>query len=173
MAVYALGDLVPTIPDSAFVHPEAVVIGAVTLGEQVSVWPSAVLRADFGRIIIGDRSSVQDGTVVHVIEEQPTTIGADCVVGHNAHLEGCTIGRECLIGSGSVVLNFATVGDRSVVAAGAVVTEHAQIPAGSMAVGVPAASRPAPTEAADWIRFGVGEYLTNSTRYRDQLRRLH
>lgn len=172
MAVYALGDLTPVIPDSAYVHPDAVVIGAVTLGEQASVWPTAVLRADFGQIVVGDRSSVQDGTIVHCIEEQPTSIGADCVVGHNVHLEGCTIGDGCLIGSGSVVLNFATIGDGSVIGAGAVVTEHATIPPASMAVGVPAKVRPAPAEAADWIRFGVDEYLSNSTRYRDQLRRL-
>ncbi|MFX4285540.1 gamma carbonic anhydrase family protein [Janibacter sp. G349] len=172
MAIYALGDAVPTIPASAFVHPDAVVIGDVTLGERASVWPTAVLRADFGRIVVGDRTSVQDGTVVHVIEEQPTTIGADCVVGHNAHLEGCTIGDWCLVGSGSVVLNFASVGTGSVIAAGAVVRERAQVPAGSMAVGVPAQVRPVPADAAEWIRFGVGEYLDNSTRYRDQLRRL-
>lgn len=172
MAIYALGDVEPTIPDSAFVHPDAILIGDVVLGEQASVWPTAVLRADFGRIVIGDRTSIQDGTIMHVIEEQPTSIGADCVVGHNVHLEGCTIGDSCLVGSGSVVLNFASVGAGSVIGAGAVVTEHADIPAGSMAVGVPAKVRPAPAEAAEWIRFGVGEYLHNSTRYRDQLRRL-
>ena len=172
MAIYALGDMVPVIPDSAYVHPDAVVIGAVTLGEEASVWPTAVLRADFGRIIVGDRSSVQEGTFVHCIEAQPSAVGADCVVGHNVHLEGCMIGDGCLIGSGSVVLNFATIGAGSVIGAGAVVTEHATIPESSMAVGVPAKVRPAPPEAADWIRFGVGEYLHNSTRYRDQLRRL-
>lgn len=172
MAIYALGDRVPVVPDSAFVHPAATVIGAVTLGEQASVWPSAVLRADFGEIIVGDRTSVQDGTVVHCIEEQPTTIGADCVVGHNVHLEGCTVGDRCLVGSGSVVLNFASVGTGSVIGAGAVVTEHADIPASSLAVGVPAKARPAPAEAAEWIRFGVDEYLTNSIVHRDQLRRL-
>lgn len=172
MPIYALGDREPVIPDSAFVHPDAVVIGAVTLGEEASVWPTAVLRADFGGIIVGDRTSVQDGTIVHCIEEQPTRLGADCVVGHNVHLEGCTVGDRCLIGSGSVVLNFATIGDGSVIGAGAVVTEHADIPAASLAVGVPARARPAPADAAEWIRFGVDEYLTNSTVYRDQLRRL-
>ncbi len=172
MPVYALGDREPVIPDSAFVHPDAVVIGAVTLGERSSVWPTAVLRADFGGIVVGDRTSVQDGTIVHCIEEQPTRIGADCVVGHNVHLEGCTVGDGCLVGSGSVVLNYATIGEGSVVGAGAVVTEHADVPAGSLAVGVPAKVRPAPPEAVAWIRFGVDEYLTNSTVYRDQLRRL-
>lgn len=172
MAIYALGDREPVIPGSAFVHPDATIIGAVTLGERASVWPTAVLRADFGEIVVGERTSVQDGTIVHCIEEQPTTIGADCVVGHNAHLEGCTVGDRCLVGSGSVVLNFATVGEGSVIGAGAVVTEHAEIPPASMALGVPAKPRPVTAEAADWVRFGVDEYLTNSTVYRDQLRRL-
>lgn len=172
MAIYALGAREPVIPDSAFVHPDATVIGAVTLGERASVWPGAVLRADFGEIVVGDRTSVQDGTVVHCIEQQPTRIGDDCVVGHNAHLEGCTVGDHCLVGSGSILLNYATVGDGSVIGAGAVVTEHADIPASSLAVGIPARARPAPAEAAEWVRFGVDEYLTNSTVYRDQLRRL-
>lgn len=172
MAIYALGVRIPVIPESAFVHPDAVVIGGVTLGEQASVWPTAVLRADFGQILVGDRSSVQDGTVVHCIEEQPTSIGADCVVGHNAHLEGCTVADRCLIGSGSVVLNFATIGTDSVVGAGAVVAEHAEIPNGSMALGVPARVRPAPAEVQEWVRFGVDEYVTNSTVYRESLRRL-
>ena len=172
MALYALGDLGPVVPDSAFVHPDATVIGAVTLGEESSVWPGAVLRADFGEIVVGDRTSVQDGTVVHCIEEQPTSIGAGCVVGHNVHLEGCTVHEDCLIGSGSVVLNFATVGAGSVVGAGAVVTEHADIPPASMALGVPARALPAPDEARDWVRFGVDEYLRNAKTYRDQLRRL-
>lgn len=172
MPIYALGDREPVIPHSAFVHPDAVLIGAVTLGAQASVWPTAVLRADFGEILVGDRTSVQDGTIVHCIEEQPTSIGADCVVGHNVHLEGCSVGDGCLVGSGSVVLNFATIGAGSVIGAGAVVTEHADIPAESMAVGVPARARPVPAEASEWIRFGVDEYLSNSAVYRDQLRRL-
>lgn len=172
MPIYALGDREPVIPASAFVHPDAVVIGAVTLGERASVWPTAVLRADFGRIVVGDRTSIQDGTIVHCIEEQPTSIGDDCVVGHNVHLEGCTVGDGCLVGSGSVILNFASIGGGSVIGAGAVVTEHADIPEASMAVGVPARARPVPEESSEWIRFGVDEYLSNSTVYRDQLRRL-
>lgn len=172
MAIYALGDREPVIPDSAFVHPDAVIIGAVTLGEQASVWPTAVLRADFGEITIGGRTSIQDGTVIHCIEEQPTAVGAGCVVGHNVHLEGCTVHDDCLIGSGSVVLNFATIGSGSVVGAGAVVAERTDVPPRSMALGVPATVRPVPDAVAERIRFGVDEYLTNSTVYRDQLRRL-
>lgn len=119
MAVYALGEAIPDIHPTAMVHPDAVVIGAVMLGPLASVWPSAVLRADYGHIEIGELTSVQDGTVVHTTEQSPTIVGARCVVGHNAHIEGCTIGDDCLIGSGSVVLNRAVVESRAGVAAAA------------------------------------------------------
>ena len=110
MPIYALGEFEPAIHESAFVHPDAVVIGRVSIGPEASVWPCAVLRGDHGRIEVGARTSVQDGTVVHCTHEWPTLIGADCVVGHNAHLEGCVVGDGCLIGSGSITLNRVTVG---------------------------------------------------------------
>ena len=118
MAVYALGDRVPDIHPDAYVHPDASVIGDVRIGAGSSIWPGAVLRGDYGTIIVGERTSIQDGTVVHATAEQATTIGNDCVVGHLAHLEGCTVEDRCLIGSGSVVLHDvvvrsgALVGDR-------------------------------------------------------------
>ena len=118
---------------------------------------------------MGARTWVQDGTVVHVYGEEPTAIGSDCVVGHNAHLEGCTIGDRCLVGSGSVVLNFATIGPDSIIEAGAVVMERVDVPAGSLATGVPARIRPVSAAAADGIRLGVDDYLHNSVRYREQL----
>jgi carbonic anhydrase/acetyltransferase-like protein (isoleucine patch superfamily) len=173
MPIYALDDLVPQISPTAYVHPDAVLIGAVVLGDEASVWPGAVLRADFGRILVGDRTSVQDGTVVHTTEEWPTTIGADCIVGHNAHLEGCVVEDGCLIGSGSVVLNRARIGAGSVVGAAALVPEDRDVPPGSMALGVPVKIRPldAGTQR-QWIEFGVAEYRKNASRYRDGLRLL-
>src|SRR5580658_5868007 len=110
MAIYALGDLVPTIDTEAFVHPDAVVIGDVTIGPDSSVWPSAVLRGDYGTITVGARSSVQDGTVIHAGPGFPTMIGDGCVIGHLTHLEGCTLEDGSLAGSGSVVLHWAVVG---------------------------------------------------------------
>ena len=142
MPVYALGDLEPDIHPDAYVHPDAVLIGAVALGAGSSVWPGAVLRADFGRILVGARTSIQDGTVLHTTVEWPTVVGDDCVVGHNAHLEGCTIEDRCLIGSGSVVLNRAVVRRGSVVGANALVTEDTEVPESTMALGVPARMRP-------------------------------
>lgn len=100
MPIYALGDRVPTIDPTAFVHPDAVVIGDVHLGPESTVWPTAVLRGDHGTIRVGARTSIQDGTVIHCTADLPTVVGDECVVGHNAHLEGCTVEDHCLIGSG-------------------------------------------------------------------------
>ena len=110
MPIYALDDDEPQIDELAYVAPDAVVIGRVTIGPQASIWPCAVLRGDHGTITIGARTSIQDGTVVHTTARWPTAIGDDCVVGHNAHLEGCQVASGCLIGSGSVTLNRAVIG---------------------------------------------------------------
>ncbi len=166
MGIWALGDAEPEIHPDAFVHPDATIIGRVTLGPQASVWPGAVLRADFGEIAVGARTSVQDGTVLHTTEEWPTIIGADCVVGHNAHLEGCSVGDGCLIGSGSIVLNRAVVESRGGVAAAALVPEDFVVPSGHIALGVPARNRPAP-ELAAWVEYGVTEYLHAIELYAD------
>src|SRR5665213_2219299 len=96
MPIYRLGDLVPQIHPEAFVHPEAVLIGNVTIGSESTVWPGAVLRGDFGTITVGERSSVQDGTVIHAGPGFPTVVGDGCVIGHLAHLEGCTMEDESL-----------------------------------------------------------------------------
>ncbi|GAA0210103.1 hypothetical protein GCM10009527_002520 [Actinomadura nitritigenes] len=171
MAVYALGDQVPDIHPTAYVHPGATVIGSVTLGEGATVWPGAVLRGDYGAITVGARTSVQDGTVVHTTEEWPTVIGSDCVVGHNAHLEGCVIEDRCLVGSGSVVLNRARVETRAVVGAGAVVTEGAVVPSGHTALGVPAKPRPGGIDEK-WHAEAVGMYVANGRRYAAELKRI-
>jgi carbonic anhydrase/acetyltransferase-like protein (isoleucine patch superfamily) len=171
MAVYALGEREPEIDPSAYVHPDAVVIGTVRLGARASVWPGAVLRGDYGAITIGDATSVQDGVVVHATDDLATTIGARCVVGHLAHLEGCLVEDDCLIGSGSVVLHRATVRTGALVAAGAVVSPGLEVPAGAMALGVPARIRPdavVPGSFAESVR----RYEENAQRYRAALRRL-
>src|ERR1035441_9192869 len=115
MAIYQLGDLIPTIDPDAYVHPDAVIIGDVTLGPETTVWPCAVLRGDFGTITVGARTSIQDGTVIHAGPEFPTTVGNGCVIGHLAHLEGCTLEDDCLVGSGSVVLHHAVIGSGATV----------------------------------------------------------
>ena len=142
MAIYQLGDLVPTVDPQAYVHPDAVVIGDVTIGSEASVWPSAVLRGDYGTITVGARTSVQDGTVIHAGPGFPTVVGAGCVIGHLAHLEGCVLEDECLVGSGSVVLHHALVRSAATVGANAVVPNRMEVPSGALALGVPATIRP-------------------------------
>ena len=115
MPIYALGDRVPQIHEDAYIHPDAVVIGDVRIGADSSVWPTAVLRGDYGTIIVGERTSIQDGTVVHAVDEYPTVIGNDCVIGHLAHLEGCTVEDRALVGSGSIVLHQAVVHSGAIV----------------------------------------------------------
>ncbi len=172
MPVYALGPDEPSIDPTAFVHPDAVVIGAVTIGAQASIWPGAVLRGDHGgRIEIGARTSVQDGTVLHTTAEWPTVIGPDCVVGHNAHLEGCTVEERCLIGSGSVTLNRAVVRAEAVVGAAALVPEDFEVPSHTMALGVPAKLRKVGIEP-EWIDYAVRSYIDAGARYRRELRRI-
>ncbi|HEY2042097.1 MAG TPA: gamma carbonic anhydrase family protein [Jatrophihabitans sp.] len=171
MTVYALGDLTPEIHSAAYVHPDATIIGAVTIGAQASIWPAAVLRGDFGRIEIGERTSIQDGTVIHSTERWPTIIGPDCVVGHNAHLEGCRVGAGCLIGSGSIVLNRAVIEAGAGVGAAALVAEDTVVVTGQVALGVPARQRPAPDLKA-WIAEAVDEYVGVAERFRTELRRI-
>src|SRR5437773_1973718 len=138
MAIYALGDRIPTVDHEAFVHPDATVIGNVTIGPEASVWPGAVLRGDYGRIEVGERTSIQDGTVVHATAELATVVGHDCVIGHIVHLEGCVIEPYALVGSGSVVLHRAIVRSHALVGANAVVTNNTEVPSRAMALGIPA-----------------------------------
>ena len=161
----------PEIDPDAYVHPDAVVIGRVILGEQASVWPGTVLRGDHGAIRIGARTSVQDGTVVHCTAREDTIIGADCVVGHNAHLEGCVVEDGCLIGSGSVVLNRALVGAGSIVAAAALVPEDFIVPPASLIAGVPGKVKRSGIDAS-WTKGAVQTYIHTSHQHRDGLRRI-
>ncbi|MGH9001121.1 MAG: gamma carbonic anhydrase family protein, partial [Acidimicrobiia bacterium] len=143
MPIYALGDLSPDIHPDAFVHPEAVIIGRVSIGAESTVWPGAVLRGDAeAGISVGRRTSIQDNSVLHTTEEQATTVGDDCVIGHLVHLEGCIIEDGALVGSGSIVLHHAVVQTGALVGAAAVVPNEMVVPSGAMALGVPARIRP-------------------------------
>jgi carbonic anhydrase/acetyltransferase-like protein (isoleucine patch superfamily) len=101
MAVYALGDVEPQIAPSAFVHPDATVIGNVTIGAESTIWPQAVLRGDEGAIVVGAQTSIQDGSVIHCTSQLDTVIGSRVVIGHLVHLEGCTVEDRSLVGNGS------------------------------------------------------------------------
>ena len=115
----------------------ATIVGDVTIGKQVGIWFGAVIRADKDRIIIGDRSNIQDNCVVHTSRGFPVTIGRDVSGGHGAILHGCTIADQVLVGMGAIALNGARIGKGSVIGAGAVIREGAEIPEGSVVVGVP------------------------------------
>ncbi|MGA1077230.1 MAG: gamma carbonic anhydrase family protein, partial [Ilumatobacteraceae bacterium] len=138
MPVYALGDSEPTIDGSAFIHPDAVIIGSVTIGAESSVWPCAVLRGDEGEIRIGDATSVQDGSVLHTTPEIPTVVGDRCVIGHIVHLEACRIHDDVLVGNGSIVLHRVEVQSWSIVAANSVLLNGTIVPSGAIAAGSPA-----------------------------------
>jgi carbonic anhydrase/acetyltransferase-like protein (isoleucine patch superfamily) len=170
--VYALGDSEPDIHPDAYVHPDAVVIGDVMIGAQASVWPTAVLRGDDGRVEVGARSSVQDGTIVHCTATEPTVIGAEVTVGHNVHIEGAVVGDRALISSGSVVLNGATIGEGAVVAAGAVVSPGAAVPPRAMALGMPARVREGYQVPEGYFAHAVESYVRRGKRFRAELRRL-
>lgn len=172
MAIYALGDIEPEVDASAYVHPDAIVIGAVTIGAEASIWPCAVLRGDPGGIVVGARTSVQDGTVVHTTPLHPTRIGEGCVIGHLVHLEGCQIGDGVLIGSGAIVLNGAVVEGEALVGAGALVSGSMVVPARAMALGVPAKIKPDSVDPDLLIAPGMHVYLERGRTYRQQLRRL-
>jgi carbonic anhydrase/acetyltransferase-like protein (isoleucine patch superfamily) len=122
---------------SFWIHESAVVLGEVSLADDVSVWPTAVIRGDVERIVIGARSNVQDGAVLHADPGMPTIVGEDVVIGHRAVVHGTVLEDGVLVGMGAVLLNGVRVGRGSIVAAGAVLTEGMQVPPGSLVVGVP------------------------------------
>ncbi|QQS42956.1 MAG: gamma carbonic anhydrase family protein [Acidobacteriota bacterium] len=129
----------PSIADTAFIAENAVVIGDVEIGEQASIWYNCVLRGDVNYIRIGDRTNIQDATVIHVSSrDHPTIVEPDVVVGHTVTLHGCYVESGSLIGIGSVILDGAHIGRDSLIAAGSLVTPGTEIPPGSFALGRPA-----------------------------------
>jgi len=171
MAIYALGDSVPNIDPTAYVHPDATVIGNVTVGPESTVWPQTVLRGDYGYIEIGARTSIQDGSVVHTTARTPTIVGDDCVIGHLVHLECCTVQNGALVGTGAIVLHDAVIESGAWVGAGAVVPNRMIVPSGAMALGVPAKLREGVVDAEEIQRM-ADLYIANAKRYHAELRRV-
>ena len=166
------GDKRPEAAPSAFVAPGAYVIGAVSLAEESSVWYGAVLRGDTEAIRIGARTNVQDGCVLHADPGYPTTIGDDCVVGHNAIVHGCEIGDGCLIGMSATILNGAKIGEGSIVAAGALVPEGKEFPPRSLIIGAPAKrAKEVSEEQTQDIARGVRTYVERAIAHREALQR--
>jgi carbonic anhydrase/acetyltransferase-like protein (isoleucine patch superfamily) len=157
----------PSIHPTAFVDASAQVIGDVHVGAESSIWMNVVIRGDVNAIRIGDRTNIQDLTLVHVMRDtHPTIIGSDVTVGHSAVIHGCTIDDRCLIGMGAILLNGVRVGSGSIVAAGALCPEGMVIPPGSMAMGVPArVKRPLTAEEDASIQWYANNYVRNRLDY--------
>ncbi|HVV91308.1 MAG TPA: gamma carbonic anhydrase family protein [Solirubrobacterales bacterium] len=171
MAIERLGDLVPRIDETAWVHPDATLIGDVEVGPECSVWPQAVLRADLGPIRIGVATSVQDGVVIHS-GRIGVFVGARCIVGHLAFLEDATVEDACQVGVGSRILNGTQVGAGSVIAAGAILVQALQVPPGSRVQGVPARVLPGGRPTREEIEAGAAHYADEARRYAAEWKRL-
>ncbi|MEJ5210302.1 MAG: gamma carbonic anhydrase family protein [Burkholderiales bacterium] len=164
----------PVIPSSCYVHPSAQIIGEVTLGEHVSVWPGAVIRGDVNYIRIGAGSNIQDLAVLHVShrsewdpEGAPLIIGARVTVGHSVILHGCTIGDECLIGMGSIVMDKAVIEPRVLLGAGSLVPEGKVLESGHLYLGRPAkALRPLTAEELAYFDYSARHYMSLAQSYR-------
>ena len=175
MPLYALDDLVPTLPPdgSAWVAPSADVIGDARLGVDASVWFGAVIRADNTPITVGDRSNIQEGAMLHSDPGKPLTIGVDCTIGHHAILHGCTIGDRVLVGMGACVLNNAVIGKDSLIGAGALVTEGKRFPPGSLIIGSPAkVARPLTPDEIAGLAPGAAHYVDRQRRFAYGLTRI-
>jgi carbonic anhydrase/acetyltransferase-like protein (isoleucine patch superfamily) len=156
----------PRVADDAFVAPNAVLIGDVTVGAGASIWFGAVLRGDNDAIVIGAGSNVQDNCVIHCAHELPTVVGENVTVGHMAMLEGCEIGDGSLIGMGAIVLQRAKVGLGALIAAGAVVGEGMEIPDGVLAAGVPAkVKKELDGSSQHWVETAAREYRSKRLKY--------
>jgi carbonic anhydrase/acetyltransferase-like protein (isoleucine patch superfamily) len=158
----------PKVSPRAFVAESAYVIGDVTIGPGSSVWFGAVVRGDMAPIVIGARSNVQDGSVVHVDEGVHTVIGDDVVIGHGAIVHGAIIGHGAMVAMRATVMNRATVGPEAIIGAGAIVTQGKEIPRRGMAIGIPAkVQREVTDDEADAVRANAARYVRYGATYRE------
>ena len=159
--------VLPRVHQTAFIDESAQVIGDVEIGEESSVWMCVVIRGDVNRIRIGNRSNVQDGTIVHVMKDtHPTQIGNDVTIGHAAVVHGCTIEDRCLIGMGAILLNGVRVGSGSIVAAGTLLPEGTQVPPRSLVMGSPGKVRRTLSDAdLDEIQMYADRYVAYRLDY--------
>jgi carbonic anhydrase/acetyltransferase-like protein (isoleucine patch superfamily) len=167
MSIIAYKGLSPTLHPTAFVAEGVQLIGDVRLAKDASVWYNSVLRGDINVVEVGERTNIQDSSVLHVTSEFPVRIGSEVTVGHRAIVHGCAVGDCCLIGMGSVILDNAKIGSNSLVAAGAVVLENFVVPEGMLAAGVPAKIiRPLTEEEKEQIRESALHYVEYARGYR-------
>jgi carbonic anhydrase/acetyltransferase-like protein (isoleucine patch superfamily) len=171
MPVYELEGRRPQVHPEAYLAPTAVVIGDVEIGAGSSVWFGAVIRGDHARITIGAGTNVQDQAVIHCAEDLPTRIGDEVTIGHGALLEGCVVDDLAMVGMGAIMLQRSVLGARAVLAAGGLLLQEAEIPAGMLAAGVPAqVKRAVSGEAARWIGRPAWNYRELARTYRETLK---
>lgn len=156
----------PKLAKDSFLAQGAVVVGDVEVHEKASVWYGAVLRGDINRIIIGEGSNVQDGTIIHVADDFPAVVGKYVSIGHRAIVHACTIGDNTLVGMGAVIMDGAHIGQGSIVGAGSLVTKHMFVPDGSLVLGSPAkVVRTLSAEEQSRNRALAEKYIEISRRY--------
>lgn len=162
----------PKIAPTAFIAPGAVVIGDVEIGEETNVWFGCVIRGDVNTIRIGNRTNIQDGTVIHVTRKTgPTTVGSNVTIGHRALLHACTLEDECFVGMGAILLDFATVEKGGMLAAGAQLTPNKHVPGGQLWAGNPAKFfREMTAQESDFILQSAQNYVTHGYEYRELLK---
>ena len=173
MPIYQLGDDIPVIHASAYVAPEATIIGKVILGENVSIWPGVVIRGDNDSIAIGNGSNVQDGTVMHTDRGFPLTVGENVTIGHQVMLHGCTIGDGSLIGIQAVIMNGAAIGKDCLVGAGALVPEGKTYGERKLILGSPARIlRELTDEDIEKMHRAAAGYVRRQNLYKMKLTRI-
>ncbi len=171
--IYQLDDIVPQIADTAWVAPNATVIGNIRLEAESSVWFNVVMRGDNDLMTIGARSNIQDGTVIHTDTGIPMTVGQGVTVGHQAMIHGCTIGDNSLIGIQAVILNRAKIGNNCLIGAGSLIPEGKEIPDNSLVMGTPGkVIRELSDAEIRMLKASADHYVENARRYREQLRKI-
>jgi len=170
-SLFSLDEHTPGIAETAWIAPSAIVIGRVKIGALSGIWFNVTIRGDVDNITIGERSNIQDGSVVHVDAGFPMTMGNNITVGHNAILHGCTIEDEVLIGIGAIILNGATIRKGAQVGAGAVVPPGMDVPAGTLVMGIPAkVKRELTPEELQSNWRNADHYVKYAERYRKGLK---
>ena len=171
MALYALPDKMPQIDETAWVAPNATVIGDIRLAANASIWWNAVLRGDNDPIAIGENSNIQDGSVLHNDDGVPLTIGRHVTVGHMAMLHGCSVGDGSLIGINAVILNKAVIGKNCIIGANALIPEGKIIPDRSLVVGSPGrVIRELSDAEVEHLKWNASHYVDNARLYAQELR---
>lgn len=173
MAIHAFRGIHPVVGNQVMISDQAFVLGDVCLGDDVSIWPGAILRGDMHRIVVGERTSVQDGAVLHITHASdfnpdgyPLTIGREVTIGHMACLHGCTIGDHVLIGIGATVLDGAVVESEVIIGAGALVPPGKRLGSGYLYVGSPAkASRALTDKERAFFSYSAANYVSLKNEY--------